>query len=243
MTFLAKIKALFKFPRKVFYKITALPKFPLKVFHTLKQNYENKFYTAKGYNQISNATEDNRYPEIFAYCANLLKNKTENITILSFGCSVGKECFSLRNYFPESAIIGYDINEENINAANTRNTDLKITFYATKKEVFNRVYDLVFAMSVLCRWPQTQGKKHCGKIYAYDQFKKQIDELDPLLKAGGLLIIYNANFRFTDTEASKKYDPLVIPEYSNSGFVTKFDRANNYLEEQAYPYVIFKKRI
>jgi hypothetical protein len=203
---------------------------------------KQKIYITKGYHQISNVTQDNRYPEIFQHCK-LLVNDKKGLNILSFGCSVGNECFSLRNYFNNANIVGYDINENNINIANNANIDDKIKFFPVWDKVsFTEFYDIVFAMSVLCRWPQTQGKKNCKKIYCFEEFKNQIIKLDRIIKKDGLLIVYNSNFRFTDTDISKKYDLIMIPDYGDSGFVEKFDTNNNYLEDQKYDFTIFRKK-
>jgi hypothetical protein len=177
MTFVACVKYIVKL---------FLPYGMILLYHKLKQTYENKYYSTKGYNQISNSTKDNRYPEIFNHCVNLVENKTEDLMILSFGCSVGKECFSLRSYFHKDNIIGYDISTDNINKANSINNDNKIKFYSDWDEVYNKkFYDIVFVMSVLCRWPQTKDKKNCKEIYSFEQFESQLDKIDSIIRGGG----------------------------------------------------------
>jgi hypothetical protein len=54
-------------------------------------------------------------------------------------------------------------------------------------------------------------------------------------------VIYNANFRFTDTDVARNYIPLLVPGLSDSGFVRLFSNDNRRLEEQTYPYCVFKK--
>jgi hypothetical protein len=208
-----------------------------------KSIYLNKKYTKQGYNQISNVTQEDRYPEIFNYMTTLLTH--DNPKILSFGCSYGLECFSLRKYFHSATIIGYDINKNNICKAKKNNVDPKI-FFCSKLEKVPQAesYDAVFAMSVLCRWWTGINKgdlKDCSKVYSFTQFSEQVEMLDGLIKDGGYLIIYSANFRFTDTAVSKKYEPIQIPGYIESGTVAKFSINNQYLEDQNYEYSIFKK--
>ncbi len=53
-----------------------------------------------GAHQLSNATEMDRYPEIFQACANHFGGK--KLKILSFGCSTGEECVSILKYMPNS---------------------------------------------------------------------------------------------------------------------------------------------
>ncbi|HVX41312.1 MAG TPA: class I SAM-dependent methyltransferase, partial [Gemmatimonadaceae bacterium] len=63
--------------------------------------------------QPSNHTVPNRYPVIFRRAAHALQDRKQP-RILSFGCSVGDELFSLRAYFPDAFITGIDINRWNV---------------------------------------------------------------------------------------------------------------------------------
>lgn len=200
----------------------------------------NKIYRKHGYNQISNFTEYDRYPGIFAYVNSLIRKKKSKV--LSFGCSYDLECLSLRKYFKDADIIGYDINTRNIEKAKRNIKDPGIVFFTELKDV-NKYgdYDIIFSMSVLCRWPETEKMLNCSGIYEYEQFKTQIEILDGLLKINGLLVVYNANFRFTDTEVAKRYEPVKIPKHEESGYVPKFSKRNEYLEDQNYIYSVFRK--
>jgi cyclopropane fatty-acyl-phospholipid synthase-like methyltransferase len=194
-----------------------------------------------GFNQISDATEENRYPEIFDYIKNLTSNNNAAF-ILSFGCSYGPECKSLRYYFPNAFIIGYDIFEKNINIAIKENNDNKTVFTASWENVKEKKgFDIVFAMSVLCRTPHTLKKKDISKIYPFLKFEEQISQLDTIIRKDGLLVIYNANFQFTDTNSSQKYEPLIMPNFYDSGCIPKFDKNNMLLRDQKYPYSVFRK--
>jgi SAM-dependent methyltransferase len=225
---------------KLIIKNYPLNKLKIKIRQIRQKNiFYNKRYNQLGYNQINNKTRDNRYPEIFTHISTVLSGS--NLKLLSFGCSLGLECFSLRKYFDTATIIGYDINNKNIIKANEYNKDSKILFYSDWNKVNRETYDVVFAMSVLCRWPGTQAVKNCSKIYSFTQFNDQVEQLDALLREGGVLIIYNANFRFTDTLISKKYNAIKIPGYTDSGPVSKFSIDNQYLKDQRYEYSIFEK--
>jgi hypothetical protein len=200
----------------------------------------NKIYRKRGYNQISNFTGYDRYPGIFAYVNSLAGRN--NSKILSYGCSYGLECLSLKKYFNNSRIAGYDISAGNIQKARKNISDPQIVFFTELEDAGKYGnYDIIFAMSVLCRWPETENISGCSGIYEYEQFSSQIEILDGLLKNNGILVVYNANFRFTDTEVSKKYEALKIPDYDGSGFVTKFSKTNEYLEDQKYVYIVFRK--
>jgi hypothetical protein len=200
----------------------------------------NRIYRKRGYNQTSNFTEYDRYPDIFAYVNSLTGEN--NCKILSFGCSYGLECLSLKKYFKNSGITGYDINRRNIRKAVKTVKEEGIAFFAELENVKKRGnYDIIFSMSVLCRWPETENIFDCSGIYEYEQFNREVEIMDGLLKINGILIVYNANFRFTDTEVSKKYEPLKIPNYDCSGFVPKFSKTNKFLYDQKYIYSVFRK--
>ena len=203
----------------------------------ISNNKANKL----GYNQISNSTEENRYPEIFDYARKLT---SDNITmrILSFGCSYGLECKSLRRYFPSAYIVGYDIFKENIDIAAEKIDDVNIKFTSEWENVKReKHFDIIFAMSVLCRTPHSINKKNISKIYPFVKFEEQITEIDSIIRKGGLFVLYNTNFLFTDTAVSAKYKTLSIPNFNDSGCIPKFDKNNKLLANQEYQYSIFKK--
>jgi hypothetical protein len=199
-----------------------------------------------GFHQISDTTEANRYPEIFSYVSTITAEPTANLafskkSILSFGCSSGEECHTLRNYFSDAHITGYDIFEKNVIQAIKCNTDKNMDFYSKWEALQGTHFDIVFAMTVLCRSPHTYNKKDCSGIYTFAQFEKQIALLDTLLNENGLLVIYNANFLFTDTETAASYKPLKIPDYTDSGVVPKFSKSNKLLADQSYAFTVFRK--
>jgi hypothetical protein len=187
--------------------------------------------------QISNATNYNRYPKIFKECVKYFKDITP--TILSFGCSDGREVLSLHNlYFKNSNIDGVDISKDMILKCKESYVNEKLNFY-TSDEFLPKKYDLIFCMSVLCRWSQTKNVEDCGDIYPFDQFESQLVMLNELLNVGGLIVIYNSNFLFTDTKLSLNYTPLET-EVDESGFVKKFDKNNKHIDIN-YPHTIFIK--
>lgn len=188
--------------------------------------------------QISNATKYDRYPIIFKECINYFKDKSPKI--LSFGCSNGTEVKTLRElYFKDSIIHGVDISHEMISACNNLNLDNNILFFHSD-EVRNETYDLIFCMSVLCRWPQTQFLKDCSTEYTFDQFESQLIQLDKQLNPGGLLVIYNSNFMLSDSFLSNTYEPLICNSLNESGFVKKFTKENKEFLNN-YKYSIFIK--
>ena len=182
--------------------------------------------------QKNNTTEYNRYPEIFKVCKSFFIGKKP--TILSFGCSTGEECWSLTHYFPYSKITGVDIDDNILYKAELKNHHKNITY--TNK--LTGKYDLIFAMSVLCKWEDTKDKHDISSIYHFKQFEQQVKELDKHLNKGGLLVIYNANFRLKDTSIYSKYKPL---KKIQSGFVTKFDNNNQVIEDNDFETIFIKQ--
>jgi SAM-dependent methyltransferase len=194
--------------------------------------------------QLANDTEPDRYPEIFRSVATVMRSSgTEAGSILSYGCSTGEECFSLRGYLPEASIVGADVRRAARAQASARNHDPAIRFIPARESdlASNGPYDAIFAMSVLCRYPATLGRRSCSRIYPFKRFEAAATTLDRVLRPGGLLVIYNANFRFTDTSAARRYESLPVPGLDDSGFVDLFSSSNQRLEDQVYPHAVFRK--
>ena len=193
--------------------------------------------------QITSKTSFDRYPKIFRFVSDQI-DASKQLSILSVGCSSGEECQSLRTYFPKATIIGLDIRPININKAIHRNADPKIAFRLATDEFWNESqrFDLIFAMSVFCRWPDTYRMRDCSSLYRFDMFESDMQRIDASLNSCGLFVLYNCNFRFTDTQFAERYEPMIVPDQQESGFVAKFSRQNKRLNEE-YTYTIFRKKL
>ncbi len=174
-------------------------------------------------------TTYNRYPTIFTAVAHDAPKpgKGRRLTVLSYGCSTGEEAHTLATrYFPDDNIIGLDISEKALAIARERFPDRRITYDRSAAETLERYgpYDIVFAMSVLCRWPQTAGLEDCSEFYTFDEFARSVADLDRNLRVGGLLVVYNANFSVLETETAARYE--VVKGYGiwKNGFVHRFGR-------------------
>jgi hypothetical protein len=178
-------------------------------------------------------TRRNRYPDLFDYCSKL---KTGNMRIMSFGCSIGLECKTLKNYFPESEIVGIDIKEKFIKVANRMKNSDEISYDTTIEG--HGTFDFIFALSVLCKYPQTKTKEDCSEIYPFSKFEKTVIELSNKLNKDGYLVIYNSNFKITDTSIADSFEPLSVKDHS--GDFPKFNKDNKKSNEN-YPYSVFKK--
>jgi SAM-dependent methyltransferase len=195
--------------------------------------------------QTQTDTYADRYPEIFAFVAELAKKLDDRPRFLSFGCSTGEECISLRRYVPDSGIVGVDVKRSLLKRARQRaavSHASDVDFFLESDQRWQRQpYDVVFAMSVLCRWPATKDAAASDTIYPFRAFDQAVRRLGHLVKHGGLFVIYNANYRFTDTDASAGFTALEVPGVSDSGFVTKFSANGTLLEDQSYPYSVFQR--
>lgn len=174
--------------------------------------------------QLSSKTEYNRHPDLFKYSQNHF-GKFKKINILSFGCSSGEECFSLREYFPNANIVGVDININSLRKANSNNTDVNIHFIHSSKfdNSGETKFNVIFANSVLCRQPECFYSNNLNEIYPFTEYEKIINIFDQLLFINGLLVIRFSNYSFEDTYLSNRYTCLF---YGNLKF-PNFDKSSN----------------
>jgi hypothetical protein len=183
-------------------------------------------------NQISNYTEYNRTPQIFSYVKN--KITIDNPKILSFGCSTGLETRTLaEKYFKNSIIHGLDIDKDIIKNNILQNNNPNILYYDDINTIDND-YDIIFCMSVLCRWPA-----ELQQSYEFNTFENTLSIVDKKLKVNGYIVIYNSQYIIDDTILFDRYTPL-ITENIDTGFVFKYDKYKQKLNKQ-YPHILFKK--
>ncbi|GJM28471.1 MAG: hypothetical protein DHS20C17_11060 [Cyclobacteriaceae bacterium] len=205
------------------------------------QKYETRLNPQA--HQLTSVTKIDRYPGIFNAVKDCYPlNQRGPKKILSFGCSTGEECATLRNYFPGCEIVGADINRKNLKKCREKFDDDYLSFIYSDPDLIRKEspYDIIFCLSVLCRWEETELVNNCEDIYPFSRFEQQLNLLDQVLSPGGLLVIYNSNFRFSDSKLYRNYRVMNSCFIEESGFVHKFDLKNNKIHE---PYVecIFKK--
>jgi hypothetical protein len=195
----------------------------------------------KSQHQLTSTTYQNRYPAIFE---ELRKHQPDGlgISILSFGCSTGEECVSIRSYFPKARIVGLDINTANLRRARAKKTDDRMTFQYSDEKNLKQFgpYNIILCMSVLCRWNDTEFVNDCSEIYPFRRFNEIVKDLSNNLQDGGFMVIYNSNFRFEDSEIGSKFSTVLTPSIEDSGFVHKFSQ-NNLKVLDKHKSVIFQK--
>ncbi len=198
--------------------------------------------------QKNNATKYDRYPEIFRVCSNIkggnndYENRGLQPKVLSFGCSFGDEIQTLKELYFKSAVIdGVDINPDCVNHCRER--------FSHSNKIYNyndflnseRKYDVIFAMSVFCKWEDTELVNDCSEIYPFVMFDNGVKLLYDRLKQGGILVIYNANFCMSESSIYDLFEPVTHDTINESGFVHKFNN-NNIKNNIEYKEVIFIKK-
>jgi hypothetical protein len=227
-------------------KVRAITFNYLKAWKNQVSKYYRKFY--HGQHQLTSTTSIDRYPELFIETARIFEMARidENVKILSFGCSTGEECFSIRKYFTNSTIIGADINKNNLARATSKNGDNRIHFvYSTTENLIEKgPYQIIFCLSVLCRWEDTRDVENCEKIYPFYKFQATVKELSDMLLPGGLMVVYNSNFAFEDADVFVQagYEKISTPTVQNSGFVHKFSKDNNRVSD-IHKACVYRKKL
>lgn len=199
--------------------------------------------------QKNNATKYDRYPEIFSLVSKI-KGGNRNYTIdglkpkvLSFGCSVGDEIQTLKDlYFKSGVIDGVDINSDCVKQCKERFGDENKIYSYEEFVESSRKYDVIFAMSVFCKWEDTELVNDCSGIYSFSMFDNGVRLLYDRLKEGGLLVVYNANFCMFESSSYTAFEPITHYTIPDSGFVHKFNKHNKKIDVD-YKDVIFRKKI
>lgn len=191
-------------------------------------------------NQTSNATCVNRYPEVFSGVAQLV-DTTEELEILSFGCSTGEETVTIRDTFPNARITGVDVSQDALRSAR-ENYGSHADFFHSSELPGGERFDIVFAMSVLCIYPQSKRRNGLKTLYPFERYDETLIGIDALIRPGGLLVIYNSNYRFWDSSIRKKYRYEAREKFETNGFVPKFSKNSIKMKDSRHTDVVYRKR-
>ena len=165
--------------------------------------------------QDSGVTCYNRHPVIFSQAKALLPNN-EPILALSFGCSSGEEVRTLRELgAPHWRVDGAEFQPELL--AKARAADPGGLYVQDARMLQAEAYDVIFCMSVLCRYGAPP------EDFPFESFERVLGWVVELLKAGGILVIYNAQYDPRETAVGAALlEPLPGDAFGGSGFVPKF---------------------
>ncbi len=174
----------------------------------------------------------NRYPEIFSSAALYFSNQRKTqpqrpLRVLSFGCSTGEECYSLRSYFPNAEIYGCDINESVLAIAKARQRTGNIEFFHSSPEALREhgPFDLVFCMSSLCLFPEANRPSGENGSFPFAAFDELISGIDRVMRPGGLLVVYNTSYPFSLASVASDYEAIRADVVIENGFVNKLHRS------------------
>lgn len=196
--------------------------------------------------QVSVTSFDERYTAIFTALDRALNMPAPKV--LSFGCSDGFEPNDLATrHFHHGHIVGCDIDEEALRIAQICNLyPARVTITAANRESLKafQPFDAVTAMAVLCRWPDTREMEDISAFYPFDKFDEAISYLVSLLRPGGLLCVYNANYLVRETSSMEYLEEVVDHKLIPKTQQVKLFHANGRpLKVQELSGVIFRKRI
>lgn len=204
-----------------------------------------KAFRGRRLHQTTVVTWMDRYPAIFGACQIHFAGR-DDLEILSYGCSTGEEVVTLRHYFPSARIVGAEINPRSLAACRARELDDRISFIDSDADLIRRAgpFDAIFCMAVLQRTPhaiEAQGVKDLARTYPFEKFDAQVSAFDRLLRHGGLLVMHNTQYLFSDASVASRYAPLANqPEPVCSG--PRFDRNSALIEGQVATPSIFVRR-
>jgi len=191
--------------------------------------------------QEASTTEYNRHPDLFKFLEQEYKNN--KIKILSFGCSSGEECVSIKSYLPNAKILGIDINKKNIEKAKKNNNHKDISYEYCEPHDLIKLdqFDVILAISVLCKHPEAEYVNNLKKIYPFNRYENMIKKLDSLIKKDGLLIIRGSNYIFRDTETSNNYRVIKNSFGRTPNKFPKFDKNSSKIFNYSEKEEIFQK--
>lgn len=186
-------------------------------------------------------TQEDRYPDVFAFVAQHLAGR--DTSILSVGCSTGEEVFSLKRYCPNARIKELDISPPRIaicrrQAAARGVADVAFAVAGDTGMEPCDGYDAVLAMAVFRHGGLSDGPPECGHLLSFAMFERAMAGLSRCLRPGGLLAIRHANFRFADTASAADFAVVLEAE----GGSPLYDRQNRRLPEAAMEACVFLKK-
>ncbi len=198
--------------------------------------------SGRGQLQHSQRTAPDRYPEIFEFVSNLIRESANEVPrILSFGCSTGEEPLTFRRkYFKNAEIYGVDISSKALTLARRKSIKSKanLKFCAPSEMHELGEFDAIFAMSVLCRWPATKDQNEIKEIFSFREFESGLSMIVKHIKVGGYLTIYNSNYRFEDSQFFTDFQKVDFNPPAQ--FVTMFNKGGQQLQTPSNSVIFYR---
>ena len=189
--------------------LPAQPSFAGRVHKRLQHTLQKSLPALlPGIHQVSAKTAFDRYPQIFAGASHAAPNARR---ILSFGCSTGEECATLKMYFPQAKVVGADVNPVSLCKARWHYGSDSVSFaYASDLALKLRApFDAIFCLTVL-RDTRLDAEASISETYPFDRFDERVRLLHSLLEPGGLLVFYGNMYRFSDTSIAEHYENVPL---------------------------------
>lgn len=172
-----------------------------------RQNAVARLVRPAGMFQPYGDTAADRYPEELQALAALVEPRR----VLSFGCSSGEEIATVRAYFPAADVLGIDANPLAVRRAAARfRSDPAVTVLRASDAdgVPASTYDVVLALAVFRHGLLGSAPERCDHLLRFSDFDRVVAGLARALRPGGVLLVRHANFRFTDTAAAERFEPV-----------------------------------
>jgi len=147
---------------------------------------------------------------------------SSKLKILSFGCSIGDEIWTLWQMFPDAEIFACDVDPVVLAKARESFAGMsRVTIFESTMESIRQhgPYDFIHASAVLCIHP---APKDFAVQFPFSRFEEFLSLFDECLSPDGILALYNTGYRFTHSEISRHYKPLRSDIIWNNGFIDVF---------------------
>jgi 2-polyprenyl-3-methyl-5-hydroxy-6-metoxy-1,4-benzoquinol methylase len=137
----------------------------------------------------------------------------ERPRVLSWGCSSGAELLALRRALPDADITGVDINARSLAKARhaiAGDRGTRLILSGDPAELAGEKFDAVLCLAVL-RHARLEEERpaSCAAILPFARVERFAKNLADLLGSGGLLALWNVNFRLADMTIASQFAPLL----------------------------------
>lgn len=195
-----------------------------------------------GLMQPDGVTVADRNPRLLRAIQAHLPDRAD-LSLLSFGCSIGDEVFTLRRLYPTARITGIDISRariarcrERLPAAEAARTRFVVANSAAGEGL--ACHDLVVANSVFRHHALDNGAVSSARILPFARVEPVMNRLAATVKPGGLFALRHANFRFEDMAAAAEFEPVI----GLTRFAVKFGRDDRRLPDAPIEHCLFRRR-